>query len=102
MPGALVGPTFSHIIARQISNVSRRFAAFFLFALIALVYFVYCLQVKRGDRFWYSHGDLGTSGFSREQTDELRKSTVAALFCTNTPTLAAIQPRVFEAADERT
>ncbi|KAI6226424.1 Peroxidasin [Aphelenchoides fujianensis] len=57
--GALVGPTFTCILREQFS------------------------RVKHGDRFWYSNGDLGPSGFSDEQLAEIRKTTFASIVCAN-------------------
>uniref|UniRef100_T1KRS7 Clip domain-containing protein n=1 Tax=Tetranychus urticae TaxID=32264 RepID=T1KRS7_TETUR len=67
LPGAVVGPTFSCILAEQ----ARR--------------------SKLGDRFWYENGDMIHS-FNKEQLDEIRKSSLAAIICANADNIEAMQP----------
>lgn len=66
LPGAVVGPTFACIIARQFSNI------------------------KKGDRFWYDRKGLPSS-FTPEQLNEIRKTTEAKLICENSDDLPTIQ-----------
>ncbi|XP_049950718.1 uncharacterized protein LOC126457994 [Schistocerca serialis cubense] len=70
LDGAIVGPTFTCLLAHQ-------------FAL-----------VRNSDRFWYEN-DLPPSSFSKKQLQELRKVTLAGLLCANMPTLEQVQSRVF-------
>ncbi|KAI6232119.1 hypothetical protein M3Y95_00453300 [Aphelenchoides besseyi] len=76
--GALLGPTFTCIIKEQF------------------------VRVKRGDRFWYTNDDLGTSGFTSEQLQEIRKTTFASLVCDNVKNIGLVQPRAFELPDDAT
>ena len=73
MPGALVGPTFSCIIAKQFHDV------------------------RKGDRFWYERYNHIT-GFSFRQLRELRKVSLARVICDNADDIDQIQPRVMELA----
>ncbi|CAG9530045.1 unnamed protein product [Cercopithifilaria johnstoni] len=67
---ALLGPTFSCIISLQFQ------------------------KTKEGDRYWYEH--LAESGFTNEQLDEIRKTTMAKILCNNVEYFDMVQPRVFE------
>ncbi|KAI6191954.1 hypothetical protein M3Y97_00283900 [Aphelenchoides bicaudatus] len=73
--GSLLGPTFDCLLAQQFH------------------------RIKHGDRFWYGNS-LGIGGFTNEQTNELRKTTLAGVFCDNTNDLGPIQPRIFEQPNE--
>jgi hypothetical protein len=66
LPGALLGPVFSCIIADQFSHV------------------------RRGDRFWYENAGW-PSQFSLEQLNEIRKAKLARLLCDNSDDIATIQ-----------
>lgn len=66
LPGSLLGPTFSCIIATQFSNV------------------------RVGDRYWYELGDQPSS-FSLAQLEEIRKSRLARVLCDNTDIIDTIQ-----------
>ncbi|GMS94937.1 hypothetical protein PENTCL1PPCAC_17112 [Pristionchus entomophagus] len=57
--GALLGPTFSCILARQFSTI------------------------KRGDRFWYENF-VFPSAFSDEQLKEMRKTSLSSILCETT------------------
>ena len=70
----LVGPTFKCIIGDQFT------------------------RLKRGDRFFYEHGNDQTTRFSEKQLQELRKTSLARLLCDNTR-IAKVQPIVFRKAD---
>ncbi|XP_064480134.1 chorion peroxidase-like [Ornithodoros turicata] len=66
LPGAMIGPTFACIIARQFSNL------------------------RRGDRFWYENSGMPSS-FTPEQLQEIRKSTQAKIICMNGDDVPTIQ-----------
>lgn len=76
-PGALLGPTFSCIIAEQFSNV------------------------RRGDRFWYENYNKD-SYFTPEQLKEIRKVKMARLLCENADDIETIQLFPFLTADPHT
>ncbi|XP_074603840.1 uncharacterized protein LOC141857262 [Brevipalpus obovatus] len=65
--GAVVGPTFACLLARQFNNL------------------------RRGDRYWYEN-DLPPSAFSREQLNEIRKATLASVVCNNNKDMDFVQP----------
>ncbi|XP_037298832.1 peroxidasin [Manduca sexta] len=69
--GRLLGPTLTCLIADQF------------------------LRLKVGDRFWYETSD-STVGFTLEQLDEIRKTTLAGIICANEALLDQAQPRVME------
>ncbi|XP_008555718.1 chorion peroxidase [Microplitis demolitor] len=66
LPGAMLGPTFSCVIATQFSNS------------------------RRGDRFWYELPNQPSS-FTLDQLNELRKARLARLVCDNTDLVDTIQ-----------
>jgi len=66
----LVGPTFKCIIGDQFT------------------------RLKRGDRFWYEHGDDSQTRFSQAQLRELRKTSLARVMCDNTD-IEDAQPLMF-------
>lgn len=51
-------------------------------------------NTRSGDRFWYERNDTCT-GFSIEQLDEIRNTSLARVICDNSDNLATIQPKVF-------
>lgn len=51
-------------------------------------------RARSGDRFWYERNDTCT-GFSIEQLDEIRKTSLARVICDNSDNVATIQPQVF-------
>ncbi|XP_026844152.1 peroxidase [Drosophila persimilis] len=69
VPEALFGPTLLCIIGKQFLNT------------------------RRGDRFFFERDHTG--GFSRTQLAEIRKASLASLFCNNANYLRDIQPNVF-------
>ena len=74
LPGALLGPVFSCIIAEQFANV------------------------RRGDRFWYeNHG--WPSSLTPGQLAEIRKAKLSRVLCDNTDDLVTIQLFPLLAAD---
>ncbi|XP_045592710.2 LOW QUALITY PROTEIN: salivary peroxidase/catechol oxidase [Procambarus clarkii] len=74
LPGALLGPTLSCIIAYQFLNL------------------------KRGDRFWYENAD---SRLSHDQLQSIRQSSLARVVCDNLDDRAAVVPRrIFDIYDE--
>lgn len=72
--GAVVGPTFACLIGRQM--------------------FYY----KTGDRYWYEN-DIPPSSFTKEQLNEIRKTTLARVICDNIKTVDFLQPNVFIESD---
>lgn len=71
IPGGIVGPTFACIIAQQFRNL------------------------RRGDRFWYENGEH-QGAFSPVQLTEIRKTSLARLFCDDFETVRTIQLRPME------
>ncbi|XP_029656077.1 peroxidase-like protein isoform X2 [Octopus sinensis] len=67
--GGIVGPTFACIIGRQFH------------------------LIKVGDRFWYERNDP-TVGFTLNQLDQIRQTSLSAIICTNT-NISRIQPNSF-------
>lgn len=72
--GSVIGPTFACLIGRQ------------------MYYY------KTGDRYWYEN-DIPPSSFSKEQLNELRKTTLARVICDNIKTIEFLQPNVFIESD---
>lgn len=71
---ALVGPTFSEIIADQFS------------------------RFRRGDRYFYEHSpEINPGHLSSEQLHEIRQSSMARILCDNADgiSLRAMSPRAF-------
>lgn len=66
LPGSMLGPTFSCIIATQFS------------------------YLRRGDRFWYELPNQPSS-FTDEQLQELRKIKLSRVMCDNTDLIDSIQ-----------
>ncbi|XP_038061571.1 peroxidasin homolog isoform X3 [Patiria miniata] len=74
LPGQLIGPTLACLLGRQFH------------------------ALKFGDRFWYENG-LGDQAFTKAQLNEIKKATMARLFCDNLNSLPTIQPYVFREPD---
>ena len=74
LPGALLGPVFSCIIAEQFANI------------------------RKGDRFWYEN----YGQFSPEQLAEIRKVKMARIVCDNSDDIETIQLFPFLTADPHT
>ena len=74
LKGAVVGPTLGCILAHQ-------------FALL-----------RKSDRFWYEN-DVPPSSFTREQLQEIRKSSLAGLMCQNFDNIKSMSPKVFHEKD---
>ncbi|XP_013100103.2 peroxidase isoform X1 [Stomoxys calcitrans] len=74
-PEAIFGPTFQCIMTSQF------------------------LTTRVSDRFFFEHDDAH-SGFTPEQLAEIRKVTLAGLFCANTINLKCIQSNVFVFPDD--
>ncbi|EDW13693.1 peroxidase [Drosophila mojavensis] len=70
VPGSLFGPTLQCVVGKQFQNT------------------------RRGDRFFFER-ENHLSGFSRSQLAEIRKISLASLFCNNVQSLHYIQPNVF-------
>ncbi|XP_022255822.1 peroxidasin homolog [Limulus polyphemus] len=66
LPGAMIGPTFACIIARQFDNV------------------------RRGDRYWYENSGF-PSAFTPDQVREIKKSYQSKLICENADDMPTIQ-----------
>uniref|UniRef100_T1KSA2 Uncharacterized protein n=1 Tax=Tetranychus urticae TaxID=32264 RepID=T1KSA2_TETUR len=74
LPGAVVGPTFTCLLARQFN------------------------ALRRGDRYWYEN-DLPPSGFTKAQLKEIRKASLARLICANGDNMAFVQPSTMVLSD---
>ena len=72
LPGALLGPVFSCVIAEQFANT------------------------RKGDRFWYENYDQ----FTPQQLAEIRKVKMAGLICDNADEIETIQMFPFLTADQ--
>lgn len=68
--GALAGPTFLCILTEQF------------------------YRTRVGDRYFFERGD-GDIAFTREQITEIRKASMARLFCDNGNNIEQMQPRAF-------
>ncbi|XP_033110654.1 peroxidase-like [Anneissia japonica] len=75
LPGAILGPTFACVIGVQFS------------------------KFKHGDRFWFENE--GYEGeFTQGQVTEIRKASLARIFCNNLDNIRTIQPKVLLKPDE--
>jgi peroxidase len=74
LKGAVVGPTFGCILAHQFS------------------------LLRKADRFWYEN-DVPPSSFTKEQLQEIRKTSLAGLICKNFENVKFISPKVFHEKD---
>ncbi|CAH1962657.1 unnamed protein product [Acanthoscelides obtectus] len=70
VPGTLAGPTFLCILTEQF------------------------YRSRVGDRFFFENS--GTTGFTLEQLNEIRKTSISRLLCDNGNSVRAMQPRGFE------
>lgn len=68
--GALAGPTFLCILTEQF------------------------YRTRVGDRYFFERGEIDVA-FSREQLIEIRKSSMARLFCDNGNNIEQMQPSAF-------
>lgn len=73
---SLLGPTFSCLISDQLT------------------------RTKNGDRYFYTNEDQ-PKPFSTAQLNEIRKVTLARIFCDNSDNITMIQPNVFEIVGPR-
>ena len=74
MRGALIGPTFACLLSQQFE------------------------RLRRGDRFWYEN-DMPPSSFTKDQLNEIRKTSLARLLCDNGDQIEFIQPHPMISAD---
>ena len=77
--GGVVGPTFACILGQQFLNL------------------------RKGDRFWYENGGADgqfPGGFTPDQLQEIRRSSLARVICNGLDDVGAIQPYAFLADDE--
>ena len=77
--GGVVGPTFACILGQQFLNL------------------------RKGDRFWYENGGVDAKypgGFTSQQLQEIRKSSLSRVICNGLDDVGAIQPYAFLADDE--
>ena len=70
--GSILGPTFLCIIGDQFQ------------------------RIRTGDRLWYEEE---AAGFSLEQLEQLRRSSLARVLCDNSDNVSVIQPGVFHVSD---
>ncbi|CAG2107788.1 unnamed protein product [Medioppia subpectinata] len=66
LPGAMIGPTFACIVARNFANI------------------------RRGDRFWFENSGF-PSAFTPEQLTQIKRSTQARIVCDNGDDIPTIQ-----------
>ena len=71
LPRGMLGATFSCIIAQQF------------------------YRLRHGDRFWYESNNDGTA-FRPEQLHQIRKASLARLFCDNGDDIEQMQPDALE------
>lgn len=71
-PEALLGPTFKCIIGDQFA------------------------RLKLGDRFFYDLNHPTNVGFTPDQLQEIRKTSLARIICDNADTIRSIQPQVMK------
>jgi len=72
--GGVLGETFACILGKQFS------------------------RLRVGDRYW--HENAGAEGFTAEQLQELRKMTLAKVFCENSDTVPKIQENMMEVVSD--
>ena len=70
--GSILGPTFLCIIGDQFQ------------------------RIRTGDRLWYEEE---AAGFSPEQLEQVRRTSLARVLCDNSDNVSIIQPRVFHVSD---
>ena len=51
---------------------------------------------RSGDRLWYEEE---TGGLTRDQVDQVKKTSLARVLCDNSDDVSVIQPRVFHVPD---
>ena len=70
--GSILGPTFLCVIGDQFQ------------------------RIRTGDRLWYEEE---AAGFSPDQLEQVRRSSLARVLCDNSDNVSVIQPRVFHVSD---
>lgn len=75
LEGGIVGPTFTCLILDQF------------------------VRLKRGDRMWYENPNP-PQAFSKEQLQEIRKTSLAHVICDNSDKLDYVQPYVMQRVGE--
>merc|ERR1712242_463545 len=73
--GGIVGPTFACIIGQQFLNL------------------------RKGDRFWYENGNH-PGAFSRQQLQQIRKTSLSRVVCDCLDDVDRLQPFVFLQPDQ--
>jgi len=77
LPNAELGPTFAGIFALQFLNL------------------------KRTDRFFYTHNINKPTGFSSNQLEQIQKVSLAQIICSNSDySIKELQPKVFRTPDD--
>lgn len=59
-------------------------------------YFSSNIFTRTGDRFWYEEE---TGGFTQDQLEQVRRSSLARVMCDNSDDVSVIQQRVFHVPD---
>ena len=77
LPGGLVGATFACIFSKTF------------------------ISLRDGDRFFYENSNPQTAIFSKEQRDEIKKSSLSRVICDNSDGITEIQPNAFLASQPR-
>ena len=87
VPGGRLGPTFSYIIANQVSDCLGSNS-------VALSRMFQMKRLKNGDRYFFSL-ENSASGFSPAQLEEIRKVSWARVLCDNSG-VESMQPRAMK------
>ena len=58
-------------------------------------------RLKKGDRFFYDLGVDNNIGFTEQQLDQVRRTSMARIICDNTDDIDRIQPLAFKMPTSR-